>query len=130
MGGVNTKFFNEQNLHKQFIDFGIDEAVQQLIHREKKQKVYIGCSVGGVIIYKAGLIGLPIEKLIAISSTRIRKEIIKPNFPHELYYGISDPYKPDPNWIKTMGISTTLIDGDHGIYKQKEKVQKILSEFI
>jgi len=129
LGEIDLSDFQEEKLHRQFVDFGIQKAVQNILELEKKPKIYLGSSVGGVILWKAGLEGLPIKKLIAISSTRLRKESEKPNCPLELFFGENDVYKPDDSWFTRMKINAHFIqEGDHDIYKDQFFVSQILHQ--
>jgi len=116
----------QEKLHRQFVDFGIEQAAQKLCALEQKSKIYIGGSVGGVIAWRAGLLGLPIEKLIAISATRLRKEEQKPNCPTHLLFGRNDQFNPTLSWFESLKISEfEFLDGGHAIYKEKDIVKKI-----
>jgi len=68
---IDLSDYRQEHIHQQFVDFGIQRAVTKILELGNKPKIYLGCSVGGVILWKAGLLGLPIEQLIAISSTRL-----------------------------------------------------------
>ncbi len=127
LGEIDSSDDQEKNIHRQFIDFGIQKAVKKLLTLEKEPQMYLGCSVGGVILWKAGLQGLPIKKLLTISATRLRKEIEKPNCSVELYFGQEDSYQPDGNWFKNMKIKGHFIPrGGHDIYKDQLVVKQIL----
>jgi len=129
LGEIDLTNYNQENIHRQFIDFGIQKAVGQLLELEQEPKIYMGCSVGGVILWKAGLEGLPIQKLITISATRLRKETKKPSCPLELYFGANDPFQPKENWFQKMKINGHFIPGgDHDIYKDPFVVEKILRQ--
>ncbi len=131
LGGIDLTIYEQENLHRQFLDFGIEKAVSNLLKLESEPKVYLGCSISGVILWKAALIGLPIERLIAISSTRLRKETERPNCPLSLFFGENDPYQPEQNWFNQMGIKGHFIPkGDHDIYKNHSTVFDILTQSI
>ena len=86
---------------------------------------------GGVILWKAALRGLQMEKLIAISSTRLRKETEKPNRPFSLFFGENDVFQPNKEWFNQMGIKGHFItEGDHEIYKNYSTVLEILTQSI
>ena len=127
LGKIDLTKYEEVNIHSQFVEFGIQNAVNKLLETEKQPKIYIGCSVGGVILWRAGLRGLPIEKLVTISATRLRKEREKPFCPVRMYFGETDKYKPDEKWFKQIGIySKYVIKGNHDIYREKTSILKIL----
>lgn len=127
LGEINIDRYEEKDIHRQFVEFGIEQAANKLFSLEKETKMFIGCSVGGVIAWKAGMLGMPIEQLIAISSTRLRKETYRPDFPITLYYGQADQFKPGPLWIENMGKDQVhILNGGHEIYKETEVVSMIL----
>ncbi|MEM8907662.1 MAG: hypothetical protein AAGD05_07430, partial [Bacteroidota bacterium] len=127
LGGINMVPDEKDHIHRQFVDFGIQNAARQLLHLEKQAKTYIGCSVGGVIVWRAGLLGLPIQQLILISSTRLRKEKDKPLCPITIYFGELDSYQPDLHWYQKMGLQNEIIPkGSHEIYK----IPSLLPQFL
>lgn len=129
LAGVDLNPYTEKHLHKQFVEFGIQEAVDKLLKLNTERRTIIGCSVGGVIAWKAALSGLAIERLICISSTRLRLETQKPNTLIECYFGDNDLYKPDKVWFDRHSIELKLIkNGSHGIYKDELVIKKILQD--
>lgn len=129
LAGLDLDPYTQEHLHQQFIDFGIDKAAIALVKRNTTPKIYIGCSIGGVIAWKASKLGLKVKKLITISSTRLRYETVKPDFGCCHFFGHKDKYKPDTKWINTVGQnSTQIVQGGHEIYKRKEVVEQILRE--
>ncbi|MEQ9296969.1 MAG: hypothetical protein RIF33_00325 [Cyclobacteriaceae bacterium] len=129
LGNIDVANLDEKIRHEQFINFGIQNAVNKLIELEKESKIYIGCSVGGVIAWKAGLAGLRIQELVTISSTRLRKETDKPNCPVRMYFGEFDKYKPDRDWLITINCTCEIIEGgNHDIYNDELVVSEILEK--
>lgn len=131
LGEVDLTDYNQENLHRQFVDFGIEKAVNKLLNLEPKPKLYIGISVGGVILWRAGLLGLPIQKLVTISATRLRHETEKPNVPIQLFFGLLDEYQPDKNWFNALQVDGHFIPkGDHDIYQNSLTVAQIFNQSI
>ncbi len=127
LGAVDTSLYSEDHLHRQFVDFGIETAVNNLLKLTHSPKIYIGCSIGGTIAWQAALKGLPVERLITISSTRLRKETTKPDCQMQLYFGKDDPYQPSLSWYKRMSIENfQILDGGHNIYKNIISLEKIV----
>lgn len=127
LGQIEMSHYDEKFIHSQFVEFGIDKAAENLRNTETQPKIYIGCSVGGAIIWRAALKGLPIEKLITISATRIRTEVIKPECPMKLYFGEDDPNRPLGEWYEALGIHDFfVIKGHHDIYKKPSTIKQIL----
>lgn len=127
LGQIDINNYEEENLHQQFLDFGIENAVNNLIRIEKEPKIYITSSIGGVFVWQAALRGLPVDQLIAISPTRLRKETESPNIDFQLFFGKEDMNKPDLIWLEAFAKGKySLVDGDHHIYGDKETVISIL----
>lgn len=131
LGGIDTTIEDENEIHKQFVTFGIRKAIKKLTELEPKMKPYIGCSIGGVIAWKAGLEGLKVESLTTLSSTRLRLENEKPNCPIKMYFGESDKFKPGAAWLDQMNCEYEIIKGKgHNFYKDEKIVTKIIDKLI
>ncbi|WP_062055210.1 hypothetical protein [Aquimarina longa] len=121
LGALDTSIYTEENLHQQFINGGIEIAVQNLLLLEKESVSILAFSIGGLIAWKSALKGLDINILYAISSTRLRYETNKPKNKVELYFGENDSYKPTSKWFNSMNIPTTIIpQKKHDIYTNPE----------
>jgi hypothetical protein len=130
LGHVNKKDFSEEKLHANFINGGIEKAVNNLIEVERNHLVVLGFSVGGLIGWKAGLLGLKMERLIAVSSTRLRYEHTKPLGLIDLHYSNEDLFKPNKEWFDKLSISEQLyMNEEHDFYKKKE-IAEIICEKI
>jgi len=129
LGEIDLTTYTEKALHQQFVDFGIKKAVRNLMDQKKNRELYIGCSVGGVIVWKAGLSGLPIQHLVAISATRLRKEKQQPNCPIKLYFGALDPYRPDAKWLDHMNCDYEILEAEgHDLYRDSIIMKQILKD--
>jgi len=127
LGLIDTSRYDDKFIHSQFVEFGIKNGAKRLLEIETQPKIYIGCSVGGAIIWQAALKGLPIEKLITVSATRIRTEVKKPECPMKLYFGEDDPYRPLDEWYEALGIHDFFVlKGHHDIYKKLSTIKQIL----
>lgn len=125
LGGIDVPLGTEENIHKAFIDGGIDTAVAQLLKKETKPAHYLAFSTGGTVAYKAALRGLPMKSLTSISATRIRLEDQKPNVPMNLIYGEYDEFMPNQKWAQEMGVDLKVVPHfGHGLYTD----EKIISE--
>lgn len=129
LGNVNLEQNDEEQIHNQFVEFGIENAVNTLLANNLESKIFIGCSVGGVIAWRAALRGLNVDKLITISSTRLRYETHKPDCEVINYFGQSDVYRPKADWLTTTGrVTSNLIAGGHEIYKNRNSLIKIFDD--
>ena len=126
LGSIDKSDYIEENLHHQFVNGGIEKAVIQLVKEEKGNISVLGFSVGGLIAWKAGLSGLRIQNLYAISSTRLRYETEKPKGKIELFYGGNDNYKPDRSWFNKLELKEQYFENEeHELYKNKEIAENI-----
>lgn len=133
LGKIDKAEMIEENLHQQFVNNGIETAVETLIQKEKEKINVLGFSVGGYIGWKASLKGLRIKNLIAISSTRLRYENEQPSCLVELYFGEFDKFKPDSYWLNNVGANVKLHiykEEYHECYKKKEIAMDVCSELI
>jgi len=131
LSGIEWQGSATANLHEQMVSHGIDHAVQKLLQLETEPKNYIGCSVGGLIIWKAALLGLPVNNVLTFSSTRLRFEKDYPPCPYILYFGSNDDYIPDASWRQKMGIENCrMITGDHEFYRNEKLIKPILDNLI
>ena len=117
LGAIDTSNYSEEALHKQFVDGGIDIAVQRLLELELDNVNVLAFSVGGVIAWKLGLISNVIDSLYCVSSTRLRHETLKPDCTINLYFGDNDKYAPNKQWFSKMNIDSSIINkSNHLVY--------------
>jgi hypothetical protein len=128
LAGIDVSL-SESIKHRQFLDFGIHRAVESLKKYADPSAIFIGCSMGGLIIWKAALLCLDFKKFIAIASTRLRFETDHPQGEFKLYFGTLDPNNPDISWFSLLNDhSYQFLDGDHYIYTQPEIIRNICLE--
>lgn len=126
LAGIDKTIFTEQNLHDQFVNGGIEIAVENLLNKEKGEIIILAFSVGGTIAWKAALNGLNIKTLYLISSTRLRYEIQAPSCNLKLYYGDQDNYIPDVSWFMNFQIIPELNKNkSHLMYVEKDFIHLI-----
>ena len=131
LGGIDTSVYSEENLHSQFVQGGIDRAVEKLIELEQGEISILAFSIGGTIAWKYGLKSEKIESLICVSSTRLRKETTKPKGEIILYYGEDDLYKPGPNWFDEMKLHHEIIPAKgHFVYQDSELAERVCKKVL
>lgn len=131
LANINLTVENQENLHAAFVEGGINTAVQHLLKREKIPSHYLAFSTGGTIVYKAGLQGLPIKSLYAISPTRVRMEKQITNFPNKLLFGGNDKYRPDALWEKETKNNLSLVPNfGHELYSDEKIVKLVCQELL
>lgn len=117
---------SEKELHSQFVNGGLEKAVENLLSLENETAHVLAFSVGGTIAWKAGLKGLRIKKLVAVSSTRLRKETTKPNSSIELLFAEKDVSKPSIRWFQKMELNPVIINNSqHSFYTDTKNIELI-----
>lgn len=126
LGAIDITNLTEAEIHTEFINNGIDTAVKNLISLEKESINILAFSIGGTIAWKAGLAGLKINDLHAISSTRLRLETEKPNCKIHLTYGENDKFKPNSEWFKKMDMECIIVkNGNHLCYSDEKYIHRV-----
>ena len=126
LGGVTFENSNQESIHQQFIQFGIDKAVTNLLKREKSPVSILAFSIGGTIAWKATLNGLKAEYICALSSTRLRFESRKPNTKIDLVFAEDDLNKPHEDWFTQLNLDVQLYKNtSHEFYKDPEVSKEI-----
>jgi len=127
---IDKKKSKEKN-HQDFVNFGIEKAVENLLKKEKNQINILAFSVGGVIAWKFALKTKNVKCLTAISSTRLRYEVKKPSAKINLYFGEKDNYKPDLKWFEELKLENkTYKNFGHELYEDKIIAEKISQEIL
>ncbi|MEN2414075.1 alpha/beta hydrolase [Flavobacterium mesophilum] len=122
---------DEKEIHNQFLNGGIERAVNNLLDYEKEEVAVLGFSIGGTIAWKASLRSLKTSQLIAVSSTRLRFETEIPNCEIELYFGSNDFNKPNQQWSLDLKLTNNIFENeDHQLYLKKQNILLICSNFL
>lgn len=119
------------NIHQEFVNGGIDVAVSHLLSKETEPSHYLAFSTGGTIAWKAGVKGLPMKSLHAISPTRIRFETEKPECEIKLVYGEKDTYKPTEEWFKKINTNVEIVPNfGHELYSDEKIIQQVSKDLL
>jgi len=122
---------DEKEIHNQFLNGGIERAVNNLLDYEKGEVAVLGFSIGGTIAWKASLRSLKTSQLIAVSSTRLRFETEIPNCEIKLYFGSNDFNKPNQQWYSDLKLTNNIFENeDHQLYLKKQNILLICSNFL
>lgn len=131
LGNIEKSNCNELYLHNQFVNGGIEIAVENLLKTEKGKIEILAFSVGGTISWKAALKGLNVSVLIAVSSTRLRYETEIPSCRIKLYFGEEDINKPSPDWFEKYCVSYEIYSKKkHEMYLESDFAKKICEEIL
>ncbi len=126
LGDIDVPISSEENIHKAFVEGGIDRAVSRILKKETESAHYLAFSTGGTIAWKAALKGLPVQSLTLLSSTRIRMEEEAPNVHMNLVFGECDKNKPDLKWAMKHGIDLKIISGfGHHLYTDEKIIADV-----
>lgn len=131
LGEVDKSTYTQEALHKQFVNGGIERAVQKLIEKESREVNILSFSVGGSIAWKYGLKSNKLLSLCCVSSTRLRHEVIKPKGEIYLYYGAKDRYRPQQEWFDGMLLDGHLFENEnHELYKNHMLARQISQDIL
>lgn len=126
LAGMDKRDLTESELHFQFINGGIDSAVNRLVQLEKEEVSVLAFSIGGTMAWKAALMGLKIKRLYAVSSTRLRYEIAKPTCAIHLIFSAKDEFMPKSTWFSQFNLEPVIIKNEsHEIYKEAHIAKEI-----
>lgn len=126
LGNIDVPVCTDENIHKAFVEGGIDTAVAHLLKKESEPAHYLAFSTGGTIAYKAALRGLPMKSLTAISATRIRLETDKPDTSLNLVYGECDEFKPTLAWARKVGTDLNVVPNfGHQLYSDEKIISQV-----
>lgn len=129
LGNIDKTNYDGESLHSQFVNGGIEKAVENLLKIEKNQINVLAFSIGGTIAWKSALNGLNVRKLFAVSSTRLRYENEIPNAIVKLYYGENDTNRPNDALMKKWSVDFEILKNkEHRFYAEKDFIASICSE--
>lgn len=131
LANLDIAINSEENVHRAFVEGGIDTAVAHLLKKEKNPCYFLGFSTGGTIIWNAAKKGLPVKSLYSVSATRIRLEQDKPCAPFTLLYGENDSTKPDNTWASNLGVEMEIFKNfGHTLYTDEKVIKKVCMDLL
>lgn len=131
LANLDIPVLTGENIHKAFVEGGIDTAVAHLLKKVDQPCHVLAFSTGGTIAWKAGVQGLPMKSLTAISPTRIRFEENRPDCTVDLIYGECDAFKPDMNWAKKVGIDFKIVPNfGHELYSDEKIIGDVSMDML
>ncbi len=131
LANLDLAINSEENIHKAFVEGGIDTAVAHLLKKEKNSCYYLGFGIGGTIIWNAAKKGLPVKSLYGVSAIRIRLEQDKPCAPFTLLYGENDSARPDNTWASSLGVEMEIFKNfGHTLYTDEKVIKKVCMDLL
>ncbi len=131
LGNIDVPVNTSENIHRAFVEGGIDTAVAHLMRKESEPAHYLAFSTGGTIAWKAGLKGLPMKSLYTVSATRIRTEENKPECAITALFGDNDIYRPRADWYAKQNLNSDIVKGfGHTMYTDEKVIDKVCLELL
>lgn len=127
---IDVSKYDKDSLHQEFINGGIEKAIQNFTEKEPGEISILAFSIGGIIAWKSMLAGISCTNFFAVSSTRLRKEIKKPTGFIQLFYGENDPYQPTEKWFNDVELDGIIFQNENHNFYQKKNVGKLISQKI
>ncbi|PVE23821.1 alpha/beta hydrolase [Microvirga sp. KLBC 81] len=111
-----------EELYHHLILGGFDAAAAKVLERFGDAEIGLGYSSGGAVLWKSVLRGLRLNRLVCISSTRLRDED-----PHAMpipaltVFGDQDASRPTPSWGEGSRLERLLLPGaEHAFYVERD----------
>lgn len=131
LGQTDVLNYSQEILHKQFINGGIEKAIDKLIEKENHKVNILAFSIGGTLAWKFRLRSDNIKSLVCVSSTRLRNETERPIGNLELYFGKNDEYKPSVEWFENMRLEYEIIpDKGHQFYCETQFAEELSEKIL
>ncbi|MBT8186792.1 MAG: hypothetical protein HKP38_09340 [Croceitalea sp.] len=131
LANLNVTVSTKENIHKAFVEGGIDTAVAHLLKKETEASHFLAFSTGGTIAWKAAMQGLPMKSLTAVSATRIRMEEGRPCCDLDVIFGENDAFKPSEEWAKKVGIAMNVIPKfGHELYSDEKIISDVCMSLL
>lgn len=131
IGEIDLNDYQEAKLHGQFVNGGIQKAVNRLLLEETKPLNILAFSIGGTIAWQFALKSNLVQSLVCVSSSRLRKENQKPSSSIQLHYGADDPYIPPSSWFEALKPNTRIWPNEgHQIYQSQNFCDAICQTLI
>jgi pimeloyl-ACP methyl ester carboxylesterase len=108
----------EAGVHQALVNGGYGSAAARLANEFPRAAVGLGYSAGGTLLWKAVRLGMQVEALICIASTRLRDEDPKEiQVPTLVVSGGHDPFAPGEDWAIGSNVRHIVLRGcEHGFY--------------
>ncbi|MBB3595004.1 dienelactone hydrolase [Rhizobium sp. BK529] len=125
----------EEGIHQALVDGGYGFAASRLAQTYPQVAIGTGYSAGGTLLWKAVRLGMQVEALICIGSTRLRYEDPKNiQVPTLVVTGEHDPFAPSKDWATGTAVRHIVLRGcDHGFYiadKGRSAARFHIQEFL
>ncbi|OAP49416.1 hypothetical protein [Sinorhizobium americanum] len=111
--------YTGERLHRELVEnHGFDRAAERLAGLSETADVALGYSAGGTALWRGVLRGLVVDRLICLSSTRLRdvRASMMPK-PSLVVFGKNDPNRPPDQWARGSAVQSYIVpDAGHDFY--------------
>lgn len=129
LANIELAVNSDENIYNAFEEGGMDTAVAHLLKKEREESHYLTFCVGGSIAWKAGMMGLPLRSLFAISPLNLGQFDWKPECPVKILYGEHGDYTrslPSREWIDRVGVEAEVVPQfGYELYSDEKIIQKV-----
>ena len=129
LANIDIAVHTDENVYKAFVDGGLDTAVAHLLKIEHIESHYLAFCAGGTIAWKAGMMGLPMKSLHAVSPLGLENFDWKPECPVKLIYGEYGDFKrniPGKAWADKVSVPMEIMPKFGGdLYSDEIIIQKV-----
>ena len=131
LAGLDMVVKTRENLCKGLVEGGYDTAIAQLLAKEKTPSHYLTFCAGGTIAWRAGLKGLPMKSLYAVSPLWLEEEQNRPECPVKLVFGELHPERPSEDWAEKLEVSMH-VEPHFGreLYSDEKIIRKVCLELL
>lgn len=131
LADVDKSGYTQDALHKQFLNDGIEKAVEKLLTFETDKVTILAFSIGGTIAWKFAHASQKVSALYCVSSTRLRYETVKPTAKIQLWYGEYDHFRPSKDWFDQIDVDYDILKGeDHELYTKPVFAVKAIAQIL
>ncbi len=134
LANIELAVNSDENIYKAFMEGGLDTAVAHLLKKEHQEGHYLTFCAGGNIAWKAGMMGLPMKSLWAISPLNLEAFDWKPDCPVKLLYGeLGDCEQkvPGREWAERVEVSVQVMPKfGNELYTDEKIIQKVCQELL
>ncbi|PIF00805.1 MAG: hypothetical protein CR994_03905 [Maribacter sp.] len=124
-------YCSDKDLKDAFVNGGIQTAIDQLMQKEKEPCHYLAFGLGGDVVWKASLQGLPMKSLYAVSTYGLYYGSQGTDIPITLVYGSLDANLPSKGKMGQLQMDIeTILDFGHDLYAKDEIIKKIAKDLL
>lgn len=131
LSDINPKSDTVEHVGEALNNGGMNTALAQLLRKESEESHYLTFCAGGTIAWNAGLSGLPIKSLTAISPMNIHLLKEQPDCKINLLYGEYHEDKPTPEWLSVMDVNMEIMPKfGRELYSDDKVIQKVCMDLL